>query len=185
MMKRKLIEGALISLALLMIPLSVGAHQGGGSRKVRLDRAPAGPYLLRVVTSPFPPTVGRYSVEIRASEAVSGILLTGLDVRLRAQLTSDPTVVIEAQATHHHAVFSTDYAAELEIPSPGIWEIIVQVSGEPGSAEISYLDRFARPTSISGILAVAAPVLAVGSLIVVYLWLLHSTRTKIRSSNGS
>ena len=64
------------TLILLVDPEPVFADGPGvGGRRIQLENEPAGPYLLRVVTSPTPPLIDNLYLEVRVVEALTGIVI--------------------------------------------------------------------------------------------------------------
>ena len=62
----------LICFAQLALPVQAYAEgPGTGGRAIRLENEPAGPYLLRVVTSPTPPRTGSLFVEVRVIDGAT------------------------------------------------------------------------------------------------------------------
>ena len=85
-MRRRFVAFLMIMLVLvLLFPFeSVSASgPGTGGRRVRLDNYPAGPFLLRAVTSPTPPRQGDFNVEVRVLNAETLEVITGADVWIR------------------------------------------------------------------------------------------------------
>lgn len=156
---------------LILIPFRTVFAEGPGTggRRIRLEDEPAGPYLLRVVTSPTPPRVENLYLEVRVIDASSTEILTNLDVRVSAQSTEGEPTVIETVATHDIAPIPDEYAAHVLVPSAGVWKIIVRVDGPLGAGEASFLERVSSPSSLGPILSVGAPFGGLAILILIFL----------------
>ena len=160
----------LLTAAILFPFQSVLAEgPGTGGRRIRLEEEPAGPYLLRVVTSPTPPQVENLYLEVRVIDASSSKILTNLEVSVCAQSTEGEPRTIETVATHDIAPIPDEYAAHVLVPSAGVWEITVRVEGPLGVGEASFLERVSSPSSLGPILSVGAPFGGLAILILIFL----------------
>jgi hypothetical protein len=142
---------------------------GTGGRRIRLENEPAGPYLLRVVTSPTPPRVENLYLEVRVTDAGNANILTDLNVTVRAFSTEGEPTSINSIATHDIAPIPDEYAAHLLIPRAGVWNIVVQVDGPLGSGETSFLERVSGPSSLGPIISIGAPFGGLAILIIIFL----------------
>ncbi|NIS82069.1 MAG: hypothetical protein GTO14_18105 [Anaerolineales bacterium] len=167
-----------ITFLLVFLPASrpiLASGPGEGGRRVRLDDEPVGPYLLRVVTSPTPPQVENLNVEVRVTDAATGQVLTGAEVKIRAEHTEIAAGILEEVASHDIAPIPTEYAAHLLIPKPGLWKITIKIVSELGSAETSFLERVRNPPAIGVLIAVGAPVAGLLALVGFFFWLQRNT----------
>jgi hypothetical protein len=158
---------ALLVVALVCQPATADGP-GTGGRTIRLEDEPAGPYLLRVVTSPTPPRVGSLFLEIRVLEADSRAVLTDVLVDAAAVPTEGSEPAIEARATHDFAPNPVEYAVHLPVTSAGVWEIQVQVSGDPGSGQASFLQRISSSATLGVGLSLALPVAGIAGLLLAF-----------------
>ncbi len=142
---------------------------GTGGRRIRLDEEPAGPYLLRVVTSPTPPRVENLYVEVRVTEVESRRILSDLSVTVTAFSTDGEVIKVVAIATHDIAPIPDQYAAHVLIPRAGVWNIVVHVYGPLGAGEVSFLERVSSPSSLGPIISLAAPFGGLAILIFIFL----------------
>lgn len=171
-------EGLVLATALAAAALGLiavrSAHASGpgtGGRRVRLNDEPAGPYLVRAVTSPTPPLVENLYVEVGVNSAATGKPLTDLEVVVLASPVGFEAPSLRESATHDIAPIPTEYAAHLLIPAAGTWRVTIQINGPDGPAEVEFLERVSNPTSIAGWIAVGAPLGGLALLIGIYLWL--------------
>lgn len=163
---------ALLTLLLAVaMPLRAAAEgPGTGGRAIRMEDEPAGPYLLRVVTSPTPPRVGSLFLEIRVA-AATGEVLTEVEVLTTANPTEGSEPPLEVVATHDFAPNPVEYAAHLPVTAAGVWEIGVQVSGELGIGETSFLQRVSSSAALGAGLSLALPVVAIAGLLLAFMLL--------------
>jgi hypothetical protein len=142
---------------------------GTGGRRIRLDEEPAGPYLLRVVTSPTPPRVENLYIEVRVTEVESRRILSDLIVTVTALSTDGEVTRVVAIATHDTAPIPDDYAAHMLIPRAGVWNIVVHVDGALGAGEASFLERVSSLNSLGPIISLGAPFGGLAILIIIFL----------------
>lgn len=174
---------AMLAAALAAVPASAEGP-GTGGRRVMLDEEPAGPYLLRVVTSPTPPRVENLYVEVRVVDAASGATVTDAEVRARAEPTEGQAPPVESPATHDIAPIPSEYAAHLPVSNAGVWRVTVSVDGAEGSAEVSFLTRVGGSTALGSLLAVGLPIAGLVLLAAVFLWLQqHEGRAEQETPN--
>jgi hypothetical protein len=169
---RYLVPTAMIWLlfACAPTPASDDGHLHAG-RAIRLQDQPAGPYLLRVVTSPTPPLVGSLFLEVRVALAETQEILTDVEVITEALPTEANDPAIEAIASHEMAPNPVDYAAHLPVTSAGVWEVRVRVNGKAGAGEVSFLQRVSTPATLGTALSLALPLVGIGGLVLVFLLL--------------
>lgn len=147
---------------------------GTGGRRIQLDNEPAGPFRLRVVTSPTPPSVENLYLEVKVLDGASGDTVTDAQVLTWAHPAQGDAPRIESQANHDIAPIPTEYAAHLPVPEAGMWRIHVQVTGVQGSGEVSFLQRVNNPTSLGWVIAIGVPLGGLSLLAVFFLWLQRS-----------
>jgi hypothetical protein len=183
-MKMRRVAWLAIALGLGM-SISASAEAGGpgtGGRRVRLDDEPAGPYLVRVVTSPTPVRTPDLYLEIRVTDAASGATLTDVEVKASAVPVSGEGTPVEAIATHAIAPIPVEYGAHLPVDAPGIWSITVIMRGEAGEASVQFEEQVSRPLSLAPVLAVGLPIIGVLALVAVFLGLQRQSR---RGNDGT
>jgi hypothetical protein len=168
----------LVILFSIFIPRSLAwaAGPGEGGRRIRLDDFPAGPYLIRAITSPTPPRVENLYVEIRVEDGQSGKIITDAQVRVTASSQDDPALVLELEAVHDIAPIPTEYAAHINVPRTGVWEIHIAIQGSEGYGEAFFLQRVSSSTSISAYLSIVAPIAGLAVLGLVF-WRLQQQST--------
>lgn len=184
---RRNLRAPLLALLVAGIAFSPAAAEGPGTggRRVMLDGEPAGPYLLRVVTSPTPPRVENLYIEIRVTDAESGATITDAVVHTRAELSEDESRAVAAEATHDIAPIPSEYASHLPVTEPGVWRVTVTVDGDEGSAEVSFLTRVGGSTAVGSIIAVGLPIAGLALLAAVFLWLQRNEERTIPTEPSS
>lgn len=156
----------------LSIPSPVsGGGPGTGGRQIRLEDEPAGPYLLRVITSPTPPRVENLYLEVRVTEAATGRDVTDASVWTSASYVDGQASPLEVEAVHAIAPIPTEYASHLPVPRSGVWKITITVDGSPGRGEASLLIQILESSSISGFVAVGLPLVGLAALGLIFIFL--------------
>jgi hypothetical protein len=160
-------------LMISMLGYSVGhaSGPGVGGRRVRLDNEPAGPYLLRAVTSPTPPTIENFNVEVKVIAKETGQEVLDAVVVVMAEPVELETTNLREIATHDFAPLPTEYAAHLAIPEVGLWLVTIEVESELGSGEVSFYQQISNPPNLGVWVSVGAPVGGLLLLVVFFFWL--------------
>ncbi|MGD8731881.1 MAG: hypothetical protein PVI81_02295 [Anaerolineales bacterium] len=155
---------------------------GVGGRRVRLDKEPAGPYLLRAVISPTPPQVGNFNVEVRVEDQ-TGDVIENAEVLISAAPSDHESEQMQEIATHEFAPLPTEYAAHLPVPTAGLWEITIHVESSLGVGQVSFFQQIQTPSSISAWISVGAPFAGLLLLALLFVWLQRqSNKDQERSS---
>ncbi len=175
---RHVIALLLLGFALACPSSAQAGGPGTGGRRVRLENAQAGPYLLRALTSPTPPRVENLYVEVRVSDGASRQVLTDVSVWVSAVPAQGDGLPLDVQASRDIAPVPDEFAAHLPVESPGVWEITIRVDGRLGSGQASFLERVASRTSLSGWVAIGAPLGGLLALGVIFWWLQRSARNR-------
>jgi hypothetical protein len=184
-MKHRLLQLILLfGLAFLWSLPASASGPGVGGRRVRLDQEPAGPYLIRAVTSPTPPTVENFNVEVKVTDARIGNDVVDAFVIIKAEPFDFNAASIEEIATHDFAPLPTEYAAHLPIPQVGLWLVTIQIDSELGSGEVSFYQQISNPPNLGALVSVGAPLGGLLLLALVFFWLQRNSRSS-RSINPS
>lgn len=173
---------ALFLWAFLLSPLlaariAYAAGPGTGGRRVRLDGEVAGPYTLRVVTSPTPPRIENLYVEVRVASTESGEVLDDVQVQVIARHEDQTEPSIQVEATQDIAPIPKEYAAHIPVDTTGIWSITIQVQGELGQGEASFDERVSAESILPMLITVGAPVAGLAILIGIFVWLQRNSQT--------
>jgi hypothetical protein len=166
----------LILVNLLTVMPAFAAGPGEGGRRLQLNDEPAGPYLLRVATSPTPPRVMDLYIEVRVTEAATGAVVEDAQVVIEARLAEDGGAVIRETATHDIAPIPTEYAAHIQAPSAGLWLITIEVDGPIGTGDSSFLLTISNTLSLGWVIAIGAPIAGLAVLILVFFRLQKRTQ---------
>lgn len=163
----------------LAVPLSAGAQEPGtGGRQIRLEDAPAGPYRVRALTSPIPPTIGELFVEVRVTDPATGAVTEDVEVEILATPLEADGSSLTARALTELAPTPREFAALLEIPKPGFWRVVVRVQGPQGSGEAEFVERVVGSTHWIHVLSVGAPLAGLLGL----LWFYTHSRRALSTS---
>ena len=176
----------LICLGLMLARASSAYAEGPGTggRQIRLEDQPAGPYLLRVVSSPTPPRVENLYLEVRVTDASTGLDVTDAEVWTRAAYVDGDAPPIEVEAVHAIAPIPTEYASHLPVSRSGVWNITITVDGAPGHGEAALLIQVLEPSSISAVVSVGLPVAGLAALGVVFYLLQRRHTDQVGGASG-
>lgn len=167
----------MLLLALLIEPATAYASgPGEGGRRVRLEDEPAGPYTLRVVTSPTPPRVDSLYVEVRVLSAETGEILEDVEVEIIAHHQTEVEPSIQVQATHDIAPIPNEYAAHLPVDQTGLWQITVMVNGELGQGQAMFDERVTAQSILPMVITIGAPLAGLVILILIFMWLQRNSQ---------
>jgi hypothetical protein len=162
--------------------IAYAAGPGTGGRRVRLDGEAAGPYTLRVVTSPTPPRLENLYVEVRVTSAESGEVLDDVEVQIIARHEDQTEPSIQVEATQDIAPIPKEYAAHVPVDVTGIWSITVQVDGELGQGEASFDERISAESILPMLITIGAPVAGLAVLIGIFVWLQRNSQRESQDS---
>lgn len=121
---------SILSIALAWSALTIGAHADGGT--VQFEKA-AGPFVITVFTTPSPLRAGPVDISlmIQSRESQQPVL----DCQPSVQLRKEGATSILSEATHEAAQNKLLYAAQVNVPEPGPWELEVAI--QPGDDSIN------------------------------------------------
>jgi hypothetical protein len=177
-MKQRLLHLILlVGLALLWTMPASASGPGVGGRRVRLDQEPSGPYLIRAVTSPTPPTVENFNVEVKVTDPALGTDVVDAVVVIQAEPVDFEAASLEEIATHEFAPLPTEYAAHLPIPQVGLWLVTIEIVSDLGSGEVSFYQQISNPPNLGALVSVGAPLGGLLLLAVFFFWLQRNSRS--------
>jgi hypothetical protein len=145
-----------------------GVHSHVLGQRVRLDDTPTGPWLLRVLTSPVPPTPDDFLVEVRVKEAATGVVRRNVTVWVEARPQSGSGIPVRVQASLIGAKIPGEYAAQVPVRSPGVWLITVGVDGPEGQGQGGFAERVANPLGLGAWLSALLPFAGLALLVLGY-----------------
>ncbi len=123
-------------------------HHGG---EVRLMEK-AGPFFITVFTDPTPLWAGPVDLSVMVQDGDRGRPLLDAEVtmRLQEQGTGRPPLI--TQATREHSTNKLLYSALVDLPTPGLWKLRVDVQQGTASAQVDCEITAAppRPWLLSG-----------------------------------
>jgi cytochrome c oxidase assembly factor CtaG len=138
-------RAAFVGAALLLMGAwPAWGHHGG---EVRLMEK-AGPFLITVFSDPTPLRVGPVDLSVLVQDGDSGrpILDAEVTVRLQERGTGGPPII--TQATRQNATNKLLYAALVNLPAPGLWELQVTAQYQAHAADVACMVTAAQPRSM-------------------------------------
>lgn len=123
---------------------------------IRLDNAVAGGYLVRAVTSPGTDRPEDLLVEVRLLDPATRKTVTDATVRIEAS-QAESGAMAESAALQGAASIPRDYGARLELPSTGVWHIIITIDGPAGPAETGFDLQVSGGSGIGGQISAYLP----------------------------
>lgn len=102
-----------------------------------LLRKPAGTFTVTVFAEPVPVRTGAADFGVLLEKTADRSTVLDAEVRLRLRKTESGSIVeVAAPATHARATNKLLYAASVTLPSPGAWQMAVDLreKGEEASA---------------------------------------------------
>lgn len=98
-----------------------------------LFRSAAGPYKVTVFGEPVPIRAGAADISVMVQNSDSSTVLDA-KVAIRLKIPSQEKIVeLMAPATHDRATNKLLYAAHVTIPSRGLWDVAIDVTGANGA----------------------------------------------------
>jgi len=171
MRRRPVMSLLFICATLLGYTNALASGPGVGGRRVRLDNEPGGPYLIRAVTSPTPPIIENFNVEVKVVSAETGHEVLDAQVLIKAEPVEFEATPLSEIASHDFAPLPTEYAAHLPIPESGLWLVSIQVESEWGYGEVSFYQQISKPSNLGAIVSIGAPVGGLLLLMLIFFWL--------------
>jgi hypothetical protein len=122
-------------LVLCALFTAASVFADGGTLLLRRD---AGPYSVSLFASPEPlrPGPADLSVMLQKTSDRSSVLDAKVSLRL-SQKSAGTISEIFARASHERATNKLLYAATVNIPQPGRWQLAVDVEDKTGTAELA------------------------------------------------
>lgn len=167
----------LVAAAALAVPPAVLANGG----IARLVRAPVGPYLVTVYSSPTPLRTGEVDVSVMVQDSTNELVDVAIEVEavpLRVEEGGPSPETVRREATRQQATNKLFKAAKFDIEAPGDWRFRVRVES---AGEVEFEAPVVRSTILDRpyLLAVLilAPVLLIG-------WLLAGREEDERAGGG-
>jgi hypothetical protein len=105
----------------------------------------AGPFLITVFSDPTPLRVGPVDISVMVQEGDSGRPILEAEVTVRLQKYGAGGSPILAQATRQNATNKLLYAALVDLPAPGLWELQVTAQYQAQAANVMCMAPAAQP----------------------------------------
>lgn len=147
---------ALLLALLLPIPATAISPTSGGGR-IRVADAPIGNYIVTAVTTPDPLTPGQAQVTVAVGRAGTEERITDAEVAVLVRRPTSEAPPQRYSADHATAGNAFDYGAHIELPTTGLWEFTVVVTGPEGSGEASFAVDVQQALNIGVVIACAVP----------------------------
>ena len=131
----RMINAAAMAMLLIAITGFAGiiqAHADGGT--VQFEKS-AGPFVITVFTTPSPLRAGPVDISLMIQSRDSQQPV--LDCQALVQLRKEAAINIRSEATHEAAQNKLLYAAPVNVPEPGPWELKVAIQHGDDSINVS------------------------------------------------
>jgi hypothetical protein len=120
----------------MLAALVPGAADADGG-VVRLSQH-AGPYAVTVFTSPTPLRPGPIDVSVLVQDGHSGDVVTDAAVTVTLRAGDEPSRQVRGAATRAQATNKLLYAALLDLPAAGSWQVEVGIDRRDTPAAVSF-----------------------------------------------
>ena len=130
-----------LAVALAALALPTLARSDGGV--VRVSQL-AGPFTVTVFTAPTPLRAGPIDVSVLVQEEHGGDVVADAAVVVTVRSGDEPPREIRADATHARATNKLLYAALLDLPTAGAWQVDVGVERNGARGSVGF-DVAAEP----------------------------------------
>ena len=155
--------------------LSSALHLYGDGGRLIL-RNQAGPITVSVFASPDTLRVGPADLSAMVQKTQDQSAISDADVKIRLSKTTPEGISeVFAPATHAKATNKLLYAANIDVPAPGEWKLVVEVDSKFGRAEVAGEVKVLPPQSR---LAAYWPFLAVVPLLAILFFINQWLRRK-------
>lgn len=119
-------------MSMLLIAIAwFGAHADGGA--VQFEK-PAGPFIITVFTTPTPLRAGSVDISLMIQNRENRQPV--LDCQALVQLRKEGAMSIRSEATHEAAQNKLLYAAQVNVPEPGIWGLETAIKHGDDSIDV-------------------------------------------------
>ena len=109
---------------------------GDGGRLILQNQA--GPIAVSVFASPDTLRAGPADLSVMVQKTQDQSTISDADVKIRLSKTTPEGISeVFAPATHAKATNKLLYAANINIPVPGAWKLVVEIDSKTGRAEVA------------------------------------------------
>jgi len=161
-----------------------GVHSHLVGQRIRLDDQPMGPWVVRVLTSPYPPRPGDFLVEVRVKDAGTGEVRQDLEVWIEARRDGEPEASVRVPAAQNPFSLATvcrgcakipgEYAAQVPVPEAGIWLVTVSVDGPEGRGQVGFSERVSSSLGLGAWMSALLPFAGLALLVLGYAALVRA-----------
>ena len=161
---------AVIVLAAVLLLVRPTFANGG---TIRVGNQLVGPYEVTVFTSPSPMEVGTVDVSVAVQRAGSSEMVLDAQVSVVVEPVGRQGRGGAFAATHEQATNKLLYAANVDLPTAGLWRFTVEVESALGEGKVAFEAEVAEPSPLSNpsLLLPLAPI-----LLLALWWLLRARR---------
>ena len=162
----------------------VGAHSHLVGQRIRLDDQPMGPWVARVLTSPYPPRPDDFLVEVRVKDAGTGEVRQDVEVWIEARREGEAEASVRVPAEQNQDPVSSncrgcakipgEFAAQVPVPAAGIWLITVTVDGPEGRGQVGFSERVSSSLGIGAWMSALLPFAGLALLVLGYAALVRA-----------
>jgi hypothetical protein len=146
---------AIVAATLPFVARAENLGPGGGTRVIVGDEV-VGPYRLLVTVAPEPAQVGVVTFVVRISDPISDEKVRDADIAVELVHGEDGTV-LAGSATHHNSGNPIDYAAHMQIDTPGVYNAKIRISGPSGPAEVTFTEKVVARRGVGTLLLIGIP----------------------------
>lgn len=166
-----------VTVAAILTALFLAAPVSANGGTIRVGSQPAGPFEVTVFTSPTPLEVGKADVSVAVQRAGTNDMVLNAQVSVVAEPMGQQGAGGTFVATHEQATNKLLYAANVRLPSAGLWRFTVDVRSDLGAGSVAFEAEASEPSLLSNpaLLLLAVPPAALG------LWWLSRTRRRAKS----
>lgn len=123
---------AMLLVAIAWMPDIIRTHADGGA--VQFEKS-AGPFVITVFTTPAPLRAGPVDISLLIQSRDSRQPV--FDCQALVQLRKEGAMHIRSEATHEAAQNKLLYAAPVNVPEPGFWELEVAIEHRDDSIKVA------------------------------------------------
>ncbi|HSP96511.1 MAG TPA: hypothetical protein VL049_04615 [Candidatus Dormibacteraeota bacterium] len=105
----------------------------------------AGPFTVTVFTSPTPLRAGPIDVSILVQDAHSGDVVTDAAITVALRANAQPSRTVSGSATRDQATNKLLYAALLELPAAGAWQVEIAIERADTTTTLAFAADAAPP----------------------------------------
>ncbi len=148
-----------LAVVLMCTSLALARPVLANGGTIRVGSEPSGPYEITVFTSPTPIVTGVLDVSVAVQRAGASEMVREAQVTVVTEPVGHQGPGGTFVATHAQATNKLFYAANVWLPSAGLWRFHVEVRSDLGTGTVSFEAEASEPGLLSNpaLLLLAAP----------------------------